>query len=1003
MADSSLDIIKKHIKDEGVAPASDSIDIVNKHLGATETPSEPVNFGTEAVNFEPITPEDVAFNERTKLAKQGEIGPLEPGERATLVRSDIAKRKMIQKLHRESEKSDVEIFRTALEPANQFLEKQFGNALKIIQKFQIPQQMVFNTLYRIQRGDVNVDSIVEGISNAMTGKEGHTSRQIWDKALDEFKDAGIIDPVIVGAIKDNPSYKALAFGSDILVDPLGPATEFGGLTSLGKLSKVKLAAKGVTGGIELESNAAKAIKAYYEGKTASEALSALPKLAVTKGAQAELGQRALVSFLGRPIFKGKAIYNAVDALKTVAGKNKYIHDLRDMLTTRTGVDAINDQLFKLRNLYNLAERQSVEEGVDIAKRLGKEDVGQVNLVSKVLDEGLDYEVTHDASKLGTILGGKTQVSKNVGQTIGDLRNEFQMMRDAETQMGILEGEINYYFPRSVSKKGAEYLEKTRQEVGDIVVHRFRPGVQFAKPRKTAEFTLDEVNEYMKNKTGLEEFFTKDPAVAYAIRKQGHLRGMARAETFQDIAQNFGVHEGGHEFEKKFAVPGIKELDGVRFDKDVAESVAKMYKVLHSQDQLSSFGRLFNQATDYWKAYTLGIFPAYHSRNMVSNLWNNFLAGVDNPTRYFKAGNILRGAEGSIETATGKKLAYDEIRTLARKYGVEGSGLYGAELPEKIYRIAKGENYESIAGGAKTLLQRPYTALNPTRANGALKLGFAVGKGIENNARMAHFIDRLIKGDTALEAAQSVAKYLFDYSDLTQFEKGLKRWLPFMKWTKQNIPVQVAALASKPWKFTAINKGREAAFEEGDVFHSPVPEMADFLRDNSPIRIRTLPDGKQEYWLLGGWWPAEDVKKMFHPFNTVVSLAHPAFGLADSALESYLQFKSPAAAREFEAEQKRPVQFLGKILSRGTVNKLRAIRVLNTGDQFMKSMKEAELESERDQNISAAHPLLRNLLGLRTYTINPAQDVRFKVSRDVDEARRQYKDMLRIKALEGMGK
>jgi hypothetical protein len=78
-------------------------------------------------------------------------------------------------------------------------------------------------------------------------------------------------------------------------------------------------------------------------------------------------------------------------------------------------------------------------------------------------------------------------------------------------------------------------------------------------------------------------------------------------------------------------------------------------------------------------------------------------------------------------------------------------------------------------------------------------------------RLALYLGRRRKGDTAAEAARFTNRHLFDYGDLTQFEKSvLRRVLPFYTFTARNTPQQVRALLERPGKYANLEKVREEA-------------------------------------------------------------------------------------------------------------------------------------------------------------------------------------------------
>jgi hypothetical protein len=153
-------------------------------------------------------------------------------------------------------------------------------------------------------------------------------------------------------------------------------------------------------------------------------------------------------------------------------------------------------------------------------------------------------------------------------------------------------------------------------------------------------------------------------------------------------------------------------------------------------------------------------------------------------------------------------------------------------------------------------------LTPSQRNLFLKTGFKIGKTVEDNARLAHFIDRLRKGDTAEAAAMSVKKYLFDYGDLTNIERNvLNRVFFFYSWTRKNLPLQLHSLVTTPWKFGIPYKFKHELEKQTPA--APEKYLAEYMKENYPLRVKQNKDGTYEYFMLNNWLPAADLLKVVH--------------------------------------------------------------------------------------------------------------------------------------------
>lgn len=367
--------------------------------------------------------------------------------------------------------------------------------------------------------------------------------------------------------------------------------------------------------------------------------------------------------------------------------------------------------------------------------------------------------------------------------------------------------------------------------------------------------------------------------AYQVLVRG-IRG-ERARTamdFYNAARQFGtLHDvsqalpEGMEFVKNakanpLAAPEFTKLkDGTKIEKRLIfdAGVAKHLNALHEALTLPAASHpllsLFDGIQTEWKAWTLSVFPAYHTRNVIGNIWNNYLAGIHIPDPYIKALKVQQGKPLTIETASGKKYSTYELRNLYKYTGAGSSGQYWGDIEDYF----KTELDTGIKKYYKQFVRPP--------ANFGLK----VGNYLENNAKMALFIRRLEEGLTPEAAAMDVKKYLFDYKDLTDSEREIfKRVFPFYTWTRKNIPLQLEALLTHPSRLMTVGKIRNVMESNYDG----VPDerlLPDYMTQNFPIRVRYDQDRKQfEYFLLGSWLPASDIDKIFDPLTWVKNSLTP---------------------------------------------------------------------------------------------------------------------------------
>ena len=112
---------------------------------------------------------------------------------------------------------------------------------------------------------------------------------------------------------------------------------------------------------------------------------------------------------------------------------------------------------------------------------------------------------------------------------------------------------------------------------------------------------------------------------------------------------------------------------------------------------------------------------------------------------------------------------------------------------------------------------------------------AMGRHMENNSRMAHWVQKMLDGNGAEASDASVRKYLFDYDELTEFEKKVMRnVIPFYTWSRKNIPLQIQAVFEDPARYQLAPKMMEMieefSHEWGDI------EGPDYFQQQHMLRL-----------------------------------------------------------------------------------------------------------------------------------------------------------------------
>src|SRR3990167_3211792 len=229
---------------------------------------------------------------------------------------------------------------------------------------------------------------------------------------------------------------------------------------------------------------------------------------------------------------------------------------------------------------------------------------------------------------------------------------------------------------------------------------------------------------------------------------------------------------------------------------VPEEIGKTLNKLTSTTDVHSFLKLYDKTLRIWKGGVTSLFPAFHIRNWTGNIYNNWLGGVNDIDSYVDALKLQSGRDISV-----MGFSKHELRDSLEELGIVRTGFYGKDIESLLDDVLKTEATDTsklIRALTKTKTLKEKT-LDPV-----ISFPRAIGTVIEDNGKIAHFVSKLKQGLSPREAAASVRKYLFDYTDLTDFEKQvMRRIIPFYTWIRKDIPLQIESLVRTPGKPAAV--------------------------------------------------------------------------------------------------------------------------------------------------------------------------------------------------------
>lgn len=296
---------------------------------------------------------------------------------------------------------------------------------------------------------------------------------------------------------------------------------------------------------------------------------------------------------------------------------------------------------------------------------------------------------------------------------------------------------------------------------------------------------------------------------------------------------------------------VPEIAGKYFEPSVAKHIDSYFNSMKPKEietTVERIGKNMQAIQNVWKATATLINPAFHSRNFLSNIYQNYLSGIDNPVLYSRAAKIQKGIKAKTLSSADSKLVRE-----FKEQGLQFVGWTSGDI-EKGTVKSINEMFDKIKAGS------------------LIKAGGRVGEAIETNAKLAHFIAKREAGLSAYEAGLSVKRALFDYQDISEVDKAIRNVVPFWTFTRKNIPYQLNRLIETPGRATTILKLKNnVEVLAGDDKTAAI--LPDWLKDASPIFIGKK-DKKVRYAKMEGFFPTADLAKLSDPAKEMVNMLSP---------------------------------------------------------------------------------------------------------------------------------
>ena len=256
--------------------------------------------------------------------------------------------------------------------------------------------------------------------------------------------------------------------------------------------------------------------------------------------------------------------------------------------------------------------------------------------------------------------------------------------------------------------------------------------------------------------------------------------------------NLGMQRGLRDGFVRMRSELYPDVNGAPIDAELYSRLTNFMR----QTEMDSEVKWLDAGTRFFKSYATAT-PGFHLRNWMGATFMNFSDDVS-AKNVVRALKLWRAYAADPENFLNSYKGKDAAQVRDAFAGVFASG-------------AGGSHGVSEIGSGLT------RARNLVSDNAFLRKSRAFGEDfVEGPVRLAAALDATLRGGTMSDAASRVTRLHFDYSDLSNFDKKMKRVVPFWVFMSRNLPLQVEQMWRKPKAYSVYNHfmNNFASDEEG---------------------------------------------------------------------------------------------------------------------------------------------------------------------------------------------
>jgi hypothetical protein len=333
--------------------------------------------------------------------------------------------------------------------------------------------------------------------------------------------------------------------------------------------------------------------------------------------------------------------------------------------------------------------------------------------------------------------------------------------------------------------------------------------------------------------------------------------------YTKLGQDGTLHtvQGGLWGEKAIQLPA-------QIIKMVEEAPSDFIKDAARKKGLATLVKGFDKYNNLFKAMTYPFYPSGAVRDTYNNVMQAYLGvGVGAFARPFQAGRVLRGSADDVLRLGEREFTAKELNTMAKDLGVIDPS---------------GAAYVQFTGdeGAKR--------------TGFLGRARAKRGSVDNLTRSQLFINNIAAGMTPQDAAQVVKDFLFDYGELSNFDKDfMRRAMPFYVFPRKAIESYGVAAVKTPGRVVNLAKPFRGREDENNMMTS---------WEGEGFKLRLDRDGKTLTMLNGVDLPVRTMDMLWagsptKTMNRWLSMASPAIKVPYEFLSGQDPFRGQPLGRQ----------------------------------------------------------------------------------------------------------